>query len=166
VNDDEVKLETYRVALQARNLEINLFWQRSNYFLVLNTAIAIGFFSRSKHDIYELMLSLVGALVAFLWIRVNLGSKFWQARWERRLHISEETWHQGLDLFSASPETIKADVRDSLGFWPEHNGRLTTFYHRRVLAKPSVTKSMTGLSVIFAAVWIIAAAYSTVRLLS
>jgi hypothetical protein len=35
-----IKLEAYRTALATRNLEINLFWQRSNYFLVLNTAIA------------------------------------------------------------------------------------------------------------------------------
>jgi hypothetical protein len=37
---DTLDLEAYRVAKEARNLEIALFWQRSNYFLVLSTAIA------------------------------------------------------------------------------------------------------------------------------
>lgn len=31
-------------ALDTRNFEISLYWQRSNYFLVLNTALAVGFF--------------------------------------------------------------------------------------------------------------------------
>jgi hypothetical protein len=43
--NDQIDLEAYRVAKEARNLEITLFWQRSNYFLVLSTAIAAGFFS-------------------------------------------------------------------------------------------------------------------------
>jgi len=40
----EVK-DLYKTLLDTRNLEINLFWQRSNYFLVLNTGIAFGFFN-------------------------------------------------------------------------------------------------------------------------
>lgn len=39
-----IRMEAYRVAKETRSLEINLFWQRSNYFLVLSTAIAAGFF--------------------------------------------------------------------------------------------------------------------------
>jgi len=44
-SDHLLDLEAHRVAKEARNLEITLFWQRSNYFLVLSTAIAAGFFS-------------------------------------------------------------------------------------------------------------------------
>ena len=29
-DENAIKLEAYRVAKEARNLEINLFWQRSN----------------------------------------------------------------------------------------------------------------------------------------
>ncbi|ENN6985946.1 hypothetical protein ACAB91_004506 [Vibrio parahaemolyticus] len=37
-------LEAYKIALETRNMEIKLFWQRSNYFLALNAALALGFF--------------------------------------------------------------------------------------------------------------------------
>ena len=49
--DDEKKespielKDLYKTLLDTRNLEISLFWQRSNYFLVLNTGIAFGFFN-------------------------------------------------------------------------------------------------------------------------
>jgi hypothetical protein len=84
-DDQGLKLEAYRTALAARNLEINLFWQRSNYFLVLNTAVAVGFFSRTDRDWLALGLSVIGLVISLLWVRLNLGSKFWQTRWERRL---------------------------------------------------------------------------------
>ncbi|HEY4679149.1 MAG TPA: hypothetical protein VIJ01_18425 [Candidatus Angelobacter sp.] len=44
--------DAYKVLIDTRNLEINLFWQRSNYFLVLNTGLAIGFFN-IKEDWYR-----------------------------------------------------------------------------------------------------------------
>src|SRR5207248_3234570 len=52
-------VDAYKIALETRNLEINLFWQRSNYFLVLNTAIAVGFFARGHRDKYSFMLGLL-----------------------------------------------------------------------------------------------------------
>jgi lipopolysaccharide export LptBFGC system permease protein LptF len=71
-------LEAYRVAREARNLEINLFWQRSNYFLVLSTAVGAAFFSL-KGPKYSVSLALFGIAVGCLWIATNLGSKFWQS---------------------------------------------------------------------------------------
>lgn len=35
--------EIYKMALDTRNLEINLFWQRCNYFLILNSALAYAY---------------------------------------------------------------------------------------------------------------------------
>ena len=43
----EIK-DLYRTLLDTRNLEINLFWQRCNYFLVLNTGVALGFFNATS----------------------------------------------------------------------------------------------------------------------
>jgi hypothetical protein len=52
VKDEErnhrIDLEAYRVARDTRNFEIKLFWKRSNYFLVLSTATAAGFFSATR----------------------------------------------------------------------------------------------------------------------
>jgi len=87
--NDQIDLEAYRVAKEARNLEITLFWQRSNYFLVLSTAIAAGFFSLRDAK-YALPLAIFGLVVGLLWIAVNLGSEFWQSRWEHRLRLAEE----------------------------------------------------------------------------
>ncbi len=76
--------DKYRTVLETRNLEIRLFWQRSNYFLVLNTALGTGFFV-VKGDGFALLLSILGVVGSTLWLCVNLGSKFWQVRWEQQL---------------------------------------------------------------------------------
>src|SRR3954451_9881664 len=81
-------LEAFRAAYQTRNFEIGLFWQRSNYFLVLNTAVAAGFFVADRS--FRPLLCGTGAVVSALWLAVNLGSKFWQERWERRLCFAEK----------------------------------------------------------------------------
>ncbi len=91
--NDQIDLEAYRVAKEARNLEIMLFWQRSNYFLVLSTAVAVGFFSLRDAK-YALPLAIFGLVVGLLWIAVNLGSKFWQSRWEHRLRLTEDPEHR------------------------------------------------------------------------
>jgi hypothetical protein len=61
---DELDLKVYRVAKEARNMEIGLFWQRSNYFLVLSTAIAAGFFSLRDAK-YALPLASFGLVVGW-----------------------------------------------------------------------------------------------------
>ena len=69
--------ELLDIALETRNFEISLFWQRSNYFLILNTAISTGALLKfSDQNYLSLILSVFGMLVSFLWIQVNLGSKF------------------------------------------------------------------------------------------
>lgn len=148
---DLINLEAYKAARETRNLEISLFWQRSNYFLVLSTAIAAGFFSL-KEPRYGLPLAVFGALVGVLWILVNLGSKFWQSRWEHRLRIVEEQLRPKMDLFSASWETIQDDVNSSLN--SRKRGMLHDAYCWLVLLKPSVTMMMTLLSVFFVGFWL------------
>lgn len=149
--DDQIVLEAYRVAKEARNLEITLFWQRSNYFLVLSTAIAAGFFSL-RDEKYALPLAIFGLAVGLLWIAVNLGSKFWQSRWEHRLRLTEEQLRPGMNLFSATWETVQEDVRHSFQF--RKRGAIHHIYTRFVLLKPSVSLMMTLLSLTFVGFWI------------
>jgi hypothetical protein len=157
-------LEAYRTALAARNLEINLFWQRSNYFLVLNTAVAVGFFSRTDRDWLALGLSVIGLVISLLWVRLNLGSKFWQTRWERRLEVVERALDPDFGLFSADWRTIRNDVREGLEFRPDQS-QLQQLYKRAVMRKPSVSKTMTLLSAFFVLVWFVAAVVSAVEAL-
>jgi len=149
--NDQINLEAYRVAKETRNMEITLFWQRSNYFLVLSTAIAIGFFS--LHDLpRELTLAAFGTVVGLLWVAVNLVSKFWQSRWEHRLRIVEEQLRPAMNLFSATWETVQDDVRQSFQF--RKRGKIHRAYMRLVLLKPSVSLMMTLLSLAFVLFWI------------
>lgn len=97
-----------------------MFWQRSNYFMALNTAIAIGFFTQ-KAGPYGIILAALGAIVSLLWFFVNLGGKYWQSRWERRASIYEQEVAPDANLFSASKETIQQDVEESLNRG-EHKG--------------------------------------------
>src|SRR3990172_1180465 len=137
--------DLYRVALDTRNLEITLFWQRCNYFLVLNSALALGFFSL-KEPVYSVLFAVVGLITSFLWFAVSLGSKFWQARWEYRLSQIEKQLAPGLDFFSADRATVKRDVEESLkssGHWG-----FQRCLDRLVLVKPSVSFMMMLLSLV------------------
>ena len=149
--DHQVELEAYRTAREARNLEVNLFWQRSNYFLVLSTAIGAAFFSL-KGLTYSITLASFGVVVGFLWLATNLGSKFWQSRWERRLQVVEMKLRADMNLHSASWETVQSDVLESFSF--RNRGRLHSAYKKLVLLKPSVTMVMTGLSCAFVVFWV------------
>lgn len=151
-SDTPTKFDLYKVALDTRNMEIGLFWQRSNYFLVLNTAAAVGFFFKAAEK-YQIIIGLFGLAVALLWFGINLGSKFWQSRWEYRLKKAEEDLSvDGIDFFSASWERINSDVEKSLGF--SNHGNFRKVLDKLVLTKPSVSFIMTLLSMLFILFWV------------
>ena len=147
-------LDAYKIALETRNMEIGLFWQRSNYFLVLNAALAIGFFRLSENK-YAILLATLGVLVSFLWYRVNLGSKYWQSRWEQRLKLKELEIAPDLQYFSASWEVIQNDVKESLNYGHQNKGKLQKWLDNETLKKPSVSYNMTLLSFIFLIGWVL-----------
>ena len=154
----EVK-DLYKTLLDTRNLEIDLFWQRSNYFLVLNTGIAFGFFNL-KEGKFAIIFAVMGFLASVLWFWVCLGGKFWQTRWEQRLLEFEREHLPGLDFFGASPERIRADVEKGLAF---HNLRWSQrLVYRLALNKPSVSYSMIRLSALFVIGWVAFIAVSIV----
>lgn len=142
--------QLYKIAIDTRNMEIGLFWQRSNYFLVLNTAIAVGFFSVDDWK-YQIALSVFGFIISILWFRVNLGSKYWQSRWERRVSKLESLINENIKLFSADKDVTDSDVEESL----LHHKKVKklSIYDRWVLSKPSVSKTMSMLAALFIALW-------------
>ncbi|WP_286695769.1 hypothetical protein [Spongiibacter sp. UBA1325] len=148
--DSSSKTEIYKIALDTRNMEIELFWKRSNYFLVLNTAVAAGFFLKAGND-HQLPLGIFGLTAAILWLLVNVGGKFWQSRWERRLHIAEESLSPEIRLFSSSWEEIKKDVDETIEF-SNHAG-IRKILDKLVLKKPSVSFMMELLSMAFIILW-------------
>lgn len=153
--------ELYRLALDTRNFEIKLFWERSNYFLVLSTAAAVGFFTTDSAG-EEIALALFGILISFLWFRVNLGSKFWQSRWEARLAILEKGLAPEAHLFAAPPEVIRGDVEASFGSGAHGSAR--KWLNGLILEKPSVSITMFMLSGVFAGLWFVLLLISIVKL--
>ena len=145
--------DIYRIALDTRNLEISLFWQRSNYFLVLNSGLALAYFSIQNVWI-SLAVAIFGLLSALLWYRTNLGSKFWQSRWEQRLAEIERRIAPDLKMFAADYQSIEEDVRQSQNL----RGSKTIFHRwlqRQILRKPSVSAGMTALSMLFVSAWVV-----------
>ena len=144
--------EAYKTVLDTRNFEINLFWQRSNYFLVLTTALAVGFFNVSNKG-YSLLLAVLGLIISGLWYGVNLGGKFWQSRWEHRLKLVEKEIAPDLDFFAADRQTLLWDVQENLKAG-NYKGVQKLLYGR-IFKKPSVSYRMILLSVVFVLAWIV-----------
>jgi len=141
----------FRAAIETRNFEISLFWQRSNYFLALSTAIAVGYFTLDKPQ-HELLLSLLGSIVAWLWFLVNLGGKFWQARWEHRLGQVELGLNPDLRLFTVPTEEAVLAVKNS--FENSGHGHIRGLFDWAILWKPSVSHAMISLSLVFLMFWL------------
>lgn len=160
--------EVYQIALATRNLEISLFWQRCNYFLLLNSALAYGYI-QLRDEFLILPVTLLGLAVCVLWYRVALGSKYWQERWEAKLHQLELDYRQkgyfprAVTLFSTPWQDIRKDVKDSLG--SANHSLFEQVIDNQILKKPSVTQSMVYLVLIFTASWVLVFLYQLYKLL-
>jgi hypothetical protein len=152
------RTEVYKIALATRNLEINLFWQRCNYFLILNSALAYGY-TQLKDEFLILPITLLGLVVCILWYRVALGSKYWQECWEAKLHQLERDYIKNgyfpreITLFSTSWREIRKDVKNSLE--SANHSLFEQIIDNQILKKPSVTQSMVYLVLIFIFSWLL-----------
>lgn len=100
--------------------------------MVLNTAVAIGFFSQ-KAEPYALLLAALGAIVSLLWFFVDLGGKYWQSWWEHRASEYEKEVAPESELFFASKSVVQRDVELNLAR-SEHKG-FPKWLDRQVLKK-------------------------------
>lgn len=153
------------IALENRSFEIQLFWQRSNYFLVLMTALGIGAFS-VEDEILSPLVSFVAFMCSILWFRTNLGSKFWQEFWESE--VASLAGELGIRSFIKGTGEAVSQVKSSL----ERGNSLTSIsiFHkwvdRKILEKPSVTYHMILLSLFSAIIWLVVTLVFLARLLS
>jgi len=146
-------LEQFKIALEIRNLEIRLYWERSNYFLALNSAVAAGFFALGEKA--PQALAWIGAICSFFWLGANLGSKFWQARWEEKLRDVERRLYPDLKFFDEKFEEVEAAVRRSLGYPPP--GRLARALAPFIMLKPFVSSLAIYLAAVSLLSWVILA---------
>lgn len=134
-----------KIALDNRAFEIQLFWQRSNYFLVLMTALGIGTFS-IKDPLFSPIISLFATICSYFWFRNNLGSKFWQESWETE--VNQLSHELGVRSFQKTTEEVRRQVRDSLqiGNTTEGKPSFRRWIDTLTVRKYSVTYNMILLS--------------------
>ncbi len=153
-NNTPSQFDLYKIALQTRNFEIELFWKRSNYFLVLNTAIAVGFFNlESNQAIFKIFLCIFGGIVTYLWIRINLGSKYWQSKWEEELEEIEKHITPNRPMFANNKKRNHELVCQNLGPCKRRQP-VRGLRNYLVLKKPSVSGTMIVLSLSFIFGWL------------
>ena len=93
----EHALEFFKIAIETRNLELKLFWQRSIFFAGFIAAIFIGFYSiktdtMSDDNIQALriLLLILGTFFSLAWCLANRGSKYWYESWENKVSEAEK----------------------------------------------------------------------------
>jgi hypothetical protein len=162
------RADIYHVALSTRNLEISLFWQRCNYFLLLNSALAYGYIQLTK-EFFIFPFTVLALMVCIQWYRVALGSKYWQENWEAKLHQLELDYRldgyfpSNQSLFSTPWKAIHKNVKNSLE--SANHSLFEQIIDNQILKKPSVTQSMVYLVLMFTVSWIFVVLYEFYRLL-
>jgi len=84
----------YKLALEIRQFEIELYWKRATYFWTLIAATFAGYFalatSQGSHSGLVFLVSCIGLVLSTSWYLVNRGSKYWQENWERHVDLLED----------------------------------------------------------------------------
>ena len=151
-----------QIALDNRAFEIQLFWQRSNYFLVLMTALGIGTFS-VKDPLFSPIIALFATACSYYWFRTTLGAKFWQESWE--VEVTELSKELGVRSFERPPDEVRAQVERSLasGQASEKRSFVRRWVDRQIVKKYSVTYNMILLSLLSTVVWLLVAVTMATR---
>jgi hypothetical protein len=145
-------VDELKIALDNRAFEIQLFWQRSNYFLILMSALGVGTFS-VKDTLLAPAIAAFAALCSYLWFRVNLGSKFWQESWEVEVNLLAK--ERGIRAFERPMREVREQVRQSLtsGWNEEKHSWLQRWIDSETTKKFSATYHMILLSLFSSILW-------------
>lgn len=83
--------QRFEVCLQARNLEIDLFWKRSIFFwgFIAAAFAAYAVLKNHKSDL-TVIVACFGMVCSFAWALLNRGSKYWQENWEAKVANYED----------------------------------------------------------------------------
>ena len=154
-----------QIALENRAFEIQLFWQRSNYFMVLMTALGIGVFAITDIK-YALMISVFATITSWFWYKTNLGSKFWHESWE--VEVVNLAKEQNIRSFERPTNEVIEQVKASLeqASTLGDRGAVRRWVDTQILKKPSVSHYMIMLSLTSTMLWAtvsVAQAYDLAR---
>jgi hypothetical protein len=106
-------------AWEARNFEIDKFWQRSAYLWGFIALIFTGYFivvtgessEKAERMYLDLYLILLGLIFSVAWFLVIRGSRQWQENWEKHIDWLEDAitgplyktmWYTGKKSYSVS----------------------------------------------------------------
>lgn len=111
--------EAFKIALDTRKFEIELYWKRTGYFVLFIGAVFVGYYTNygsQQKEVLLLILSSLGFLLSLLWYIANRGSKFWQENWEA--HIEALSTHLGIPIFGIIKysESTKSDFMKEYPF--------------------------------------------------
>lgn len=90
---DRVLKRAFEQSLENRRFEITLYWKRTKYFFtIFSTLGGLSVLIALLAKVLEiptpllflalLIVECVGLVAAIAWVKVNLGSKYWQVNWE------------------------------------------------------------------------------------
>lgn len=152
--EKSVKPDELKIALDNRAFEIQLFWQRSNYFLVLMSALGIGTFS-VKSTVFAPLVAMFATICSYFWFKTNLGSKFWQESWEAEVTLLAQ--EAGVRSFVKRTEEVVNQVETSLlgDGSKQKSSFIRKFVNKEIIKKPSVTYNMILLSLVATMIWAI-----------
>jgi len=107
--------EAYKISIETRNFEIDLYWKRSLFFWGFIATASLGYGSsllaeKPNHNL-ALLIACFGLVCSLCWSLVNRGSKYWQEHWERKVTDFEENLGH-LELFRAEDK-----LDDSKSCW-------------------------------------------------
>ena len=87
MDEQDKQYEAYKVCLDTRKFEIELFWKRSLFFWGF-IAVAFAGYSQlytTNNPILPLVLAGFGLVCTVAWTLANRGSKYWQENWEQKV---------------------------------------------------------------------------------
>jgi hypothetical protein len=82
--DRKVSEDRFRLAVDLRKFEIELFWKRSVFFwgFIAAAFVAYGVLRKNEFGFATMIMTCFGLICSVAWMLANFGSKFWQENWE------------------------------------------------------------------------------------
>lgn len=100
----------YEIAIMMHNLESQSYWSRNNVFLLVNGGLlAILTSSLNGHPVLQIMVSIIGLVMSYMWYVILIRSKDLIARWSAVIHKIEANDDEVYKLFHQADETSTED---------------------------------------------------------
>lgn len=88
--DSDLRDTRLKLAVEARALEIELFWKRSFFFWGFIASAFVGYGALlDKAPGISVVLAGFGFVCSVAWTLANRGSKYWQENWETKVENTE-----------------------------------------------------------------------------